>query len=131
MRATCFYTMLAMLIMNVADSTGEVQSELKPVVGAPSINAVKLESTRLVTSVHHSALIESDVSFRRVTAGNSQLVEVIAVSSREVVVNAKAAGETTLIVWSAEGKKAFNVVVLPQPCNTVTLGLKLPQSPVG
>jgi pilus assembly protein CpaC len=115
MRATLFYTMLAMVILNAADSSGEAPSDLKPVAGAPAIGAVKLESTRLVTSVNQSELIESDVSIRRVSVGNPELIEVVAVSNRELVVNAKAAGETTLIVWSAAGRKPFTVVVMPLP----------------
>jgi pilus assembly protein CpaC len=115
MRATLFYTMLAMAILNAAEQTGAIPSELKPVAGAPAIGAVKLQSTRLVTSVNQSELIESDVSIRRVSVGNPEVIEVVAVSNRELVVNAKAAGETTLIVWSAAGRKPFNVVVLPLP----------------
>ena len=115
MRATLFYTMLAMAIMNAAESAGDQPAELKPAAGAPAIGAVKLQSTRLVTSVNQSELIESDVSIRRVSVGNPELIEVVAVSNRELVVNAKAAGETTLIVWSAAGRKPFNVVVLPLP----------------
>ncbi len=115
MRATLFYTMLAMAILNAADSVGEVTAEIKSVAGAPSIGAVKLEATRLVTSVNQSELIESDVPIRRVSVGNPDLVEVVAVSNRELVLNAKAAGETTLIVWSTAGRKPFNVTVLPLP----------------
>ena len=115
MRATLFYAMLAMAILNAAEQTGNVPAELKPVAGAPAIGAVRLESTRLVTSVNKSELIESDVSIRRVSVGNPDVIEVVAVSNRELVVNAKAAGETTLIVWSAAGRKPFNVVVLPLP----------------
>jgi pilus assembly protein CpaC len=107
--------MLAMAILNAADSASEVPAQLHPPAGAPAIGAVKLESTRLVTYVNKSELIESDVSIRRVSVGNPELVEVVAVSNRELVVNAKAAGETTLIVWSAAGRKPFNVVVLPLP----------------
>lgn len=115
MRATLFYTMLAMAMLNAADSSGDVPAELKPFAGAPAIGAVRLESTRLVTLVNTSELIESDMSIRRVLVDNPELIEVVAVGNRELVVNAKAAGETTLIVWSAAGRKPFHIVVLPLP----------------
>ena len=74
---------------------------------------MKLESTRVVTSVNKSELIESDSAIRRVSIGNPEMIEVVAVSNHELVVNAKAAGETTLIVWTAAGRKPFTVVVMP------------------
>ena len=109
------YTMLAIGIINAVEGSGgsAAPAPLQPVAGAPAIGAVKLETTRLVTSVNKSELIESDASIRRVSVGNPDLIEVVAVSSRELVVNAKAPGETTLIVWSAAGRKPFNVVVMP------------------
>jgi pilus assembly protein CpaC len=109
------YTMLAIAIIKSVEGAGgtPVAAPLQPVAGAPSIGAVKLESARLVTSVNKSELIESDASIRRVSVGNPDLIEVVAVSNKELVVNAKAPGETTLIVWSASGRKPFNVVVLP------------------
>jgi pilus assembly protein CpaC len=108
------YTILTIAIINGVQAAGSSQAapELKP-PAAPSIGAVKLEATRLVTSVNKSELIESDASIRRVSVGNPDMIEVVAVSNRELVVNAKVAGETTLIVWTAAGRKPFNVVVLP------------------
>jgi pilus assembly protein CpaC len=115
MRPVMIYTMLAITIINVVEGSGNTPTAtpLQPVSGAPAIGAVKLESTRLITSVNKSELIESDASIRRVSVGNPDLIEVVAVSNKELVVNAKAAGETTLIVWSTAGRKPFNVVVLP------------------
>jgi pilus assembly protein CpaC len=48
-----------------------------------------------------------------VSVGNPDMIEVVAVSNKELVVNAKAAGETTLIVWTTAGRKPFSVVVMP------------------
>lgn len=115
MRATLFYTMLAMTILNAVDSASEVPAQLKPPAASPSITVVRADTTRLVTYVNQSELIESDASIRRVSVGNPELIEVVAVSNRELVVNAKAVGETTLLVWSAAGRKPFTIVVLPLP----------------
>jgi pilus assembly protein CpaC len=115
MRPVMVYTMMMIAILNVVEGAGNspAAQELKPLAGVPAIGAVKLESTRLVTSVNKSELIESDASIRRVSVGNPEIIEVVAVSNRELVVNAKAAGETTLIVWTAAGRKPFSVAVLP------------------
>jgi len=46
--------------------------------------------------------------------GNAEVVEAIAVRPREVLVNGKARGETTLIIWQKDGKRlAFNLTVRP------------------
>lgn len=115
MRPVTIYTMLVMTILNVVDGAGNAPPapELQPAAATPSIGAVKLEAARVVTSVNKSELIESDSPIRRVSIGNPGMTEVVAVSSHELVVNAKAAGETTLIVWTAAGKKPFNVLVMP------------------
>ena len=114
MRAIWISTIFTLVTVTGAESAANAP-EMKPVGGAASIGAVKLESTRLVTSVNKSELIESDAAIRRVSVGNPDMIEVVAVSNRELVVNAKAAGETTLIVWSTAGRKPFSVVVLPLP----------------
>jgi pilus assembly protein CpaC len=114
MRPVMIYTMLTIAILNAVEGAGSAPAGAEATVaGAPAIGAVKLESTRLVTSVNRSELIESEASIRRVSVGNPDMIEVVAVSNRELVVNAKAAGETTLIVWTAAGRTPFNVVVLP------------------
>jgi pilus assembly protein CpaC len=120
MRIYLEFSLLTILTITGAQSaanTGSANTEpakgLKPVAGAQPIGAVKLDATRLVTSVNKSELIESESAIRRVSVGNPDMVEVVAVSNRELVLNAKAAGETTLIVWSAAGRKPFDVVVMP------------------
>jgi len=107
--------MMMIAILNAVEGAGNSPAapELKPPPGAPAIGAARLESTRLVTSVDKSELIESDAPIRRVSVGNPEIIEVVAMSNRELVVNAKAAGETTLIIWTAAGRKPFRVAVLP------------------
>ena len=116
MRPVMIYTMLTIAIIRAMEGAGNApapQAQPPVLTGAPAIGAVKLESTRLVTSVNKSELIESEAAIRRVSVGNPDMIEVVAVSNRELVVNAKAAGETTLIVWTAAGRKPFSVVVMP------------------
>lgn len=115
MRPVMVYTMLTMSILNLIDGGGSSAAgpQLPSAPAPPSIGAVKLESTRVMTSVNKSELIDSKSAIRRVSIGNPEMIEVIAVSGRELVVHAKAAGETTLIVWTVEGRKPFRVVVMP------------------
>jgi hypothetical protein len=72
MRAVTFYFIVACLIIRAVEGAE----------GAPGIGAVQLDAARLVTSVNKSELIESDASIRRVSLGNPDMIEVVAVSSR-------------------------------------------------
>ena len=100
MRPVMFYTILTIAIIRAIER-------------APTIDAVKLETSRLVTSVNRSEHIASGDSIRSVSVSNPDMVEVVAVGNKEFVVNAKVAGETTLTVWTTAGRKPLDLVVLP------------------
>jgi Flp pilus assembly secretin CpaC len=106
------YTMLLMTILNIADGEGSPDPELAKVAGAPAIGVVKLDAARLATSVNRSEVIESESPIDHISVGDPEILEVVATNGREVVVHAKAAGETTLTVWSATEPKLLRVVVL-------------------
>ncbi|MBS1820555.1 MAG: pilus assembly protein N-terminal domain-containing protein [Acidobacteria bacterium] len=66
----------------------------------------------LVLAVGKSVLVDSSRQVERVAIGASDIAEATAVSTSEVMVNGKAPGETTLIVWQAGGgRQFFNVRV--------------------
>jgi len=114
MRAIQIYTMLMIAVIKMVEGGGNPPSapELKPVKGTSAIGAVKLQSTQLTTSVSKSELLESEESIQRVAIANPDMIEVVAISERELVINAKAAGNTSLAIWTADGKRLFTVVVL-------------------
>src|SRR5690348_2254216 len=61
-----------------------------------------------------SATVTSDLPIERVAVGYGDIAEATAVSPREILINAKAAGSTSLIVWQqGGGKLLFDVNVLP------------------
>lgn len=59
----------------------------------------------LPLTVGKSLVVESPVTIQRVAVGDSKLAEAIAVSPREVLVNGKAIGDTSLIVWQQGGNR--------------------------
>jgi pilus assembly protein CpaC len=64
--------------------------------------------------VGKSLVLESPVDIRRASTVSEDILEVIAVSPRELVLNGKGAGETSLIVWQAGGNRLmFDVSVQP------------------
>ncbi len=59
----------------------------------------------LFVTVGKSLIVESPVTIQRISVGDSTKAEAIAVSPREVLVNGKAPGETSLIVWQQGGNR--------------------------
>jgi len=56
-----------------------------------------------------SLIIDSPTPIVRVSIGNAKIAEALAVTPREVLVNAKARGETTLIIWQKDGKRGHSI----------------------
>ncbi len=52
----------------------------------------------LSVTVGKSTILESPVTIERVSVGNSDVAEAVVVSPREVLINARTPGETTLVV---------------------------------
>jgi pilus assembly protein CpaC len=68
----------------------------------------------LTVVVGRSVLIDCSKPVERVAVGLGDLAEAIAVSRNEILVNGKAAGETSLIIWEQGGaRQFFNVKVRP------------------
>jgi pilus assembly protein CpaC len=66
----------------------------------------------LIVAVGKSVLVDCAKPIERVAVGSSDLAEATAVSPTEIMLNGKAAGETTLIVWQVGGaRQFFNVTV--------------------
>ena len=72
------------------------------------------KSTDLTVNVNKSLVLENSSGVRRISVTNGDLAEAVAVSPTEILVNGKAAGETSLILWDAKGQRTiFNVHILP------------------
>lgn len=63
-------------------------------------------------------VIETPASITRVAIANPAIADVLPVAPTELVVNGKASGTTSLLVWDASGtRSAFNVKVSPDGAN--------------
>jgi pilus assembly protein CpaC len=56
-----------------------------------------------MVAVGKSVLVDCARSIERIAVGTGEFAEATAVSPTEIVINGKAPGETTLIVWQAGG----------------------------
>ena len=68
----------------------------------------------LAVTVGKSLILDTAADLRRVSVANGDLAEALAVNPREVLVNGKAAGETSLILWQQDGARTlYNLTVRP------------------
>jgi pilus assembly protein CpaC len=68
----------------------------------------------LWVAVGKSLVVESPVNIQRVAVGDAKVAEALAVTPREVLVNGKEIGETSLILWQVGGNRLlFDLRVRP------------------
>jgi pilus assembly protein CpaC len=80
-------------------------------------------SRELVLTVGKSLLVNSGANIERIAVGFGDIAEARAIGPREVLLDGKAPGETSLIIWQDGGNKLFfDVVVRP---NTVNLRTRI------
>jgi pilus assembly protein CpaC len=86
--------------------------------GAPSSPAAASQDSTndLSVTVGKTVLVDCAQPISRVALGLAEIAQVSAVSPTEVMVNGKAPGETSLIIWDIHGgRQFFNVTVRPMP----------------
>ena len=59
-----------------------------------------------------SVIVDSPLTIQRVSVANPEVAEAQVTSPREVLINGKGAGETTLIIWQENGQRQFFDVVV-------------------
>jgi pilus assembly protein CpaC len=80
----------------------------------------------LEVTVNKSVIVETASTVKRLSTANGEVAEAVAVSGREIVVNGKLPGETSLIVWDADGKRTFyDVHVLPSQVKVASVRRQL------
>jgi pilus assembly protein CpaC len=95
------------------------QAPQAPTTPASSIAQSSQESANeLVVAVGKTVLVDCAKPIQRVAIGAGDLADATAVSPTEVMLNGKAPGETTLIVWQTDGtRQFFNVKVRASAAN--------------
>ena len=68
----------------------------------------------LAVAVGKSIILDTAADLRRVAVANGDLAEALAVNPREVLINGKAPGETSVILWQQDGARTmYNLTVRP------------------
>ncbi len=69
----------------------------------------------LVLNVGKSLVLESPEDIQRVSVASGDILELVAVGPREVVINGKGPGESSLILWQASGNRLMFDVSVRKP----------------
>ena len=71
---------------------------------------------KLTVTVGKSLIIDSPLNIQRISVANGDLVEAVAVNPKEVLLNGKGPGETSLIVWQQSGNRlVYDLTVRMSP----------------
>ena len=65
------------------------------------------EARELRLTVGKSLVVESPVGIHRVSVANGDLAEAIAITPKELLINGKAPGETSIVIWQEGGSRLF------------------------
>ncbi|MDR3719059.1 MAG: pilus assembly protein N-terminal domain-containing protein [Bryobacteraceae bacterium] len=89
-------------------------------LSAGALQAEASQPRHLVVTVGKSLVLDSPADIQRVSIVSEDYLEVVAISPRELVLNGKGAGETSLILWqTGGGRLMFDVSVQPPPAKPV------------
>jgi len=87
--------------------------EARPPVHDPPAQSDQDSATSLVLTVGKSVVIDNAVPFERISVGLGDIAEVEAISPRQLLLNGKAPGVTSLIVWQEGGsRRIFDITVV-------------------
>lgn len=67
----------------------------------------EVNKAAISVSVNGSTVLDQPVGIRRISIANADIAEAVAVSTNEIVVNGKAVGDTSLIVWDLKGNRSM------------------------
>src|SRR5579862_2007186 len=81
-------------------------------VALPGVQAGEARTGDLAVTVGKSVILDTAIDLRRVSVANGDLAEALAVNPREVLINGKAPGETSIVLWLQDGTRTmYNLAV--------------------
>jgi pilus assembly protein CpaC len=85
-------------------------------IGPPAQQENVSGPAKLTVTVGKSLIIDSPLKIQRISVANGELVEAVAVNPKEVLLNGKGPGETSLIVWQQDGNRlVYDLTVRMSP----------------
>lgn len=97
-----------------------------------ALGAAEPSTEDLHVAVGRSLVIDYPDDIARVSTSNPEIVDAVAVTTRELLVHAKGQGSATLVVWSRHGHRGFYSVTVEQDVEPLRRLLKqtFPDEPI-
>jgi pilus assembly protein CpaC len=102
----CF-TPLAQAPMSAAEAAATAVTAVQTQAAGGAEGHSTSAARDLFVTVGKSLVVDSPVNIQRVSVANGDMAEALAVNPREVLVNGKLAGETSMIIWQQGGNRLF------------------------
>ncbi|HJT89634.1 MAG TPA: pilus assembly protein N-terminal domain-containing protein [Bryobacteraceae bacterium] len=83
----------------------EAESALASLAQQEQGGAAQNAPGKLTVTVGKSLIIDSPMNIQRISVANGDLVEAVAVNPKEVLINGKQPGDTSLIIWQQNGSR--------------------------
>src|SRR5882724_6561444 len=81
-------------------------------------------SQELRLTVGKSVVIDYPSDVGRISTSNPDIVDAVPITSREILINGKANGQSTLVVWSKTGERSFFAVTVDMNLESIQKLLK-------
>src|SRR6185312_12410784 len=99
--------------MNTRFFTLAFRSGIASFVCYAAVAATPSVPTDLSVGINKSTIVQNTAGVKRISIANPDLVEAVAVSKTEVLLNGKKAGDTSLVLWDLGGQRTmFDVHVI-------------------
>jgi pilus assembly protein CpaC len=129
-RLTCFCACLEVAGLFGQPAAG-AQAAAAPTPREPSVTAAGVRPEahgRLTVTVDKSIVLEMPAGAERVSVASGDLAEAVVVSPTEIMLNGKAPGATTVVVWDTAGERSiFDLDIEPSKARLEVIRAQLEQ----
>jgi pilus assembly protein CpaC len=80
---------------------------------APAVATPRPQYERVVVTAGRSTVVSTDFDVTRVAITNPEIADAVVVQPREILVDGKKGGTVSLIIWGADTRRQYDIVVEP------------------
>src|SRR5882724_6564384 len=112
--------------MNRAIGTFFGVSALAMIFAGPAAPGLLAQSgsQELKLTVGKSVVIDYPSDVGRISTSNPDVVDAVPITAREILINGKSTGQSTLVVWSKTGERSFFAVTVEMNLESIQKLLK-------
>jgi pilus assembly protein CpaC len=123
-RASVLLSIASCSVMSLCFWGGRaVHAQAAPSAPPASGSAFQDSANELTVAVGKTVLVDCVRPARRVAVGLGDIAEASVISPTEIMVNGKAAGETSLIIWDDRGGRQFFNITVRIPASAMETGM--------